>query len=37
MRISLYAAVVLLCLFGLAIALTWPAESIVPNLVYGQF
>jgi hypothetical protein len=37
MRISLYVAIVLLCLFGVAIALTWPAESIIPSLVYGQF
>jgi hypothetical protein len=37
MRTSLYVAVVLVCLFAIAIALTWPALSIVPNLVYGQF
>jgi hypothetical protein len=37
MRISLYIAVVLLSLFGAAVALTWPPESIVPSLVYGKF
>jgi hypothetical protein len=37
MRVSLYVLVVLLCLLGAAVALSWPPESIVPSLVYGQF
>jgi hypothetical protein len=38
MRASLlYAAVVLLCLFAVTLALSWPPQSIQPGLVYGQF
>jgi hypothetical protein len=29
--------VVALCSFSIAIALSWPAESTIPDLVYGQF
>jgi hypothetical protein len=33
----LHVAIVLLCFAAIGVALTWPAESTVPDLVYGQF
>jgi hypothetical protein len=34
---AIYAAVVLLCLFAIAVAMSWSSVSIQPGLVYGQF